>query len=74
MISSFVRFNRFKYHEVLSSLYVNYGPLVKEKIGGRKTLVHVFHPDDIQKVRAGVLLAYSTVGHATYCVERSTLS
>ncbi len=39
----------YKYHEVLDSLYKEYGPVVKEDIGGR-VLVHIFNPDDIKTV------------------------
>ncbi len=41
---------RYKYHQVLDSLHKEYGPVVKEDIGGR-VLVHAFDPEDIKTVR-----------------------
>ena len=40
-------FRKDKYHEALSALHREYGPLVKENIGGR-VIVHVFDPEDIK--------------------------
>jgi len=40
-----------RYHEALLAMHRRYGPLVRERIG-RKTIVHVFSPDDIQTVYA----------------------
>ena len=37
------------YHLALGDMYREYGPLVKEKIGA-KEVVHVFDPEDIQRV------------------------
>jgi hypothetical protein len=42
-------FNKFKYHEALAQLHKEYGPLVKENIGGR-VIVHVFDTEDIKTV------------------------
>jgi len=38
-----------EYHLALLDMYQEYGPLVRENIGG-KTIVHVFDPDDIKTV------------------------
>ena len=40
-------FSKLKYHEALAVLHREYGPLVKENIGGR-VIVHVFDPEDIK--------------------------
>ena len=41
---------RLKYHEALASMYKQFGPIVIEKIGTDKDIVHVFDPDDIKTV------------------------
>ena len=46
-------FDKEKYHEALKSLHQQYGPVVRQKIGG-KFVVHVFDPEDIKTV-IGVL-------------------
>jgi len=38
-----------QYHLALLDLYNEYGPIVKENIGG-KDIVHVFDPDDIKTI------------------------
>jgi hypothetical protein len=43
------KYDRFKYQKVLHSLNQEYGPVVKETFGD-KTIVHVFHPEDIKTV------------------------
>ena len=40
-------FSKTKYHEALASLHRDYGPVVRENIGGR-VIVHVFDPEDIK--------------------------
>jgi len=45
-------YNRLKYHEALSSMHKEFGPLVKEKMGPGKDIVHVFDPEDIKTVYA----------------------
>ena len=46
-------FSKPKYHEALSALHREYGPLVKENIGGR-VIVHVFDPEDIKgRIQSG---------------------
>ena len=37
-------FQREKYHMALTAMFRQYGPVVKEKIGWDKTIVHVFEP------------------------------
>jgi len=43
------RRDKTQYHQALQDMYVEYGPLVKENIGG-KVIVHVFDPEDIKTV------------------------
>ena len=43
-------YNPRKYHQVLLDLYKNYGPVVYEKVGLDKPIIHVFEPDDVQTV------------------------
>ena len=38
-----------EYHLALLDMYRQYGPIVRENIGGT-TIVHVFHPEDIKSV------------------------
>ena len=45
----FGQFDRLKYQQALISLHKEYGPIVKQNLGGRDT-VHVFEPDDIKTV------------------------
>ena len=40
-------FSKTKYHEALAALHRDYGPVVRENIGGR-VIVHVFDPEDIK--------------------------
>lgn len=40
-------FDRLKYQHALESLHKEYGPIVKENLGGRE-IVHVFEPEDIK--------------------------
>uniref|UniRef100_A0AAT9UU75 Cytochrome P450 404E1 n=1 Tax=Maconellicoccus hirsutus TaxID=177089 RepID=A0AAT9UU75_MACHI len=43
-------YNPRKYHQVLLDLYKHYGPVVYEKVGLDKPIIHVFEPDDVQTV------------------------
>ena len=42
-------FDRLKYHHALTSLHNEYGPIVKEDLGGRE-IIHLFDPEDIKTV------------------------
>ena len=42
-------FDRLKYHHALASLHKEYGPIVKEDLGGRE-IIHLFDPEDIKTV------------------------
>ena len=60
-LSISIRFGDYKkteYHNALFDMYQQYGPIVREKIGG-KYIVHVFDPEDIKTV-------YSVEGKGTY--------
>ena len=46
-------FDRLKYHHALASLHKEYGPIVKEDLGGRE-IIHLFDPEDIKKVSISV--------------------
>ncbi|GBM21968.1 Cytochrome P450 302a1, mitochondrial [Araneus ventricosus] len=37
-------------HRTYQTFYEEFGPIVREKVFGERTLVHVFHPDDMMKV------------------------
>ncbi len=43
------KYDKWRYNKVLTSLYQEYGPVVKENFGDR-TVVHIFDPDDIKQV------------------------
>ena len=46
-------FDRLKYHHALASLHKEYGPIVKEDLGGRE-IIHLFDPEDIKTVSISV--------------------
>ncbi|XP_055935438.1 cytochrome P450 302a1, mitochondrial-like [Argiope bruennichi] len=37
-------------HRTYQKFYEEFGPIVREKVFGERTLVHVFHPDDMMRV------------------------
>ena len=47
--SYWTKYDKLRYNKVLSQLYKEYGPVVKEKFGD-KTIVHIFEPEDIKTV------------------------
>jgi len=49
LLYRFGDFKKTQYHEALRGMYLKYGPLVKENIGG-KVILHVFDPEDIKTV------------------------
>ena len=45
----FGNYKKTEYHVALLDMYQRYGPVVREKIGG-KNIIHVFDPEDIKTV------------------------